>query len=138
VLTALLLVWIHFTLPAFQGAGDMCTQVSATPERSLYAIELHGSPQWLGYEFGPRQWPGLRDSLLAMKDIRGRDGQADSIEVNLSSAWAVWSITVDLAGNRSCESAFMVASPELSVPMPAAWPFRTPFRPALRQRAVVR
>jgi hypothetical protein len=126
----LAVVWLPFTLPATEPTTG-CTAGGVTAETRLAALEVHGTPQWHGYEAGRRPWPGLVDTLLLRLDVRGRAvGVPDSVGVPVPGMYLLWYVTVDQAGNRSCNTPTWVVNRELERVMPMAWPFRETCPPA--------
>lgn len=93
VATMLLAAVLRFTLPSYNAPK------SCDPDSTSVLHDL-GTVQGWGQQRGR-----LNTILLRNKNVRGREGLADSLELPIdASVWTAWVTTRDTLGNQSCQS----------------------------------
>lgn len=83
---------LSFTLPSMN-AGPRDCGPGLLPLRDLDSVLVIGRPE-----------PGLVERVLLRQSVRGREGQRDTVGLDLAGAWQVWIQTKDTHGNVSCRS----------------------------------
>lgn len=103
-LAAVMAVSVRFTLPAFRRDTTSC---AAGPEA---LTDLDSVFVWM-------QLRGARTaSLVLAAGMRGREGQAMTVQIPTDSVATVWVETTDARGNRSCPSNYVGVNLTVGVP----------------------
>lgn len=100
-LALLLATTLNYTIPVWEATG--CDSLVVVCD-SLGACQEIRSPERMG---AVEVWWGVRYGefrLLRVKDVVGREGERDTLEVPSDTLASVYLVAVDLAGNKSCAS----------------------------------
>jgi hypothetical protein len=104
LLAAITSLSLTFTLPTTEATPGCVPVVS--PLDDLSTVEVHFWPRWAS-----------RDTTLYVTDVVGQEGVRMTVQVTVDSEGVLWVETVDVTGNHSCQSNYVVVAYTTDVPL---------------------